>query len=524
MTTSTNHHPTVHARPRHSTLWTPDGARVIPVDSADTHMDSADSAAVHMDPDTDSLSVHPDSGLDSADRTADSYADTVDVQTGQPVDPADPTVDDVDVPVDSDVDSPDQGVDDVDVQTGQPVDGVDVRVDSVVDVANSVVDDVDVHTRPDVDTVDGAGKNTRMRVDEKATSDMTHREALDNLDTVAAQVRYACEVLGRPTTTQVREWLEHYDISPDRSQLGRVVKAWREARALTDTADLPIWTEEVFAELEQQEDDVTPAESPAMELEARVRAAQARLALQDDPALTRALSDDELQAERDLAEWERETDRQIRRSVKEAELANALRAQAAAEDLARRERDTAEHLAKVRSDDERWHLKALSARRRLTSPDAKLARTHHRAEWSARALIGVVLLGMIWSGVNVQHNLVPDGDMANPLYWLSYGIEATISIPLIVIMIAATTAASWGKEEMSRTTVIPVELALLSITIGLNAGPHLFGEHANIATALENMVAPVMIGVVIWLHAWVSKVYATLVIDAPTATDDAQES
>ncbi|RJO72036.1 hypothetical protein D5S18_22905 [Nocardia panacis] len=119
-----------------------------------------------------------------------------------------------------------------------------------------------------------------------------------------------------------------------------------------------------------------------------------------------------------------------------------------------------------------------------------------------------MVLGMIWAGVNVQHNLVPSGNLADPLYWLSYGIEAMISIPIITIMVAATTAARWGRE-LDRGKVVLFEAALLGTTIALNAGPHLAA--GELGRAAEYAIAPTMVGVVIWLHAWVSARYALLI-------------
>ncbi|MFI5782650.1 hypothetical protein [Nocardia sp. NPDC051570] len=233
----------------------------------------------------------------------------------------------------------------------------------------------------------------------------------------------------------------------------------------------------------------------------RVATARGKLPLQTDRALYEALSEQEIKAERDLAEWIREQRRKQQRS--------AVRYELRQQKLARRNAD------KIRSEqdsDSRWHRRALAARRRTANPDARLAELYRRAEWSSRALIGVVVLGMLWAGVNVQHNLVPSGDMHDPLYWLSYGFEAMISIPIITIMVVATTAARWGRE-IDRGKVVFLEVALLGVTIALNAGPHL-AAHAP-ARAAEAAIAPVMVGVVIWLHAWVTARYAYLIDIAP---------
>ncbi|QIS08901.1 hypothetical protein [Nocardia arthritidis] len=238
----------------------------------------------------------------------------------------------------------------------------------------------------------------------------------------------------------------------------------------------------------------------------RVAVARGKLPLQHDTALFEVLSEAEIDAERELAEWVRAKRRGQRRRAVADELA-----------AEKRDRRTARGIERAADEDARWHRRALAARRRAASQDARLAQLYRRAEWSARALIGVVVLGMVWAGVNVQHNLVPSGDMTDPLYWLSYGIEAMISIPIITIMVVATTAARWGRE-LDRGKVVFFETALLGTTIALNAGPHLAaGEWGR---AAEYAIAPIMVGVVIWLHAWVSARYAMLIDGVPMASDD----
>jgi hypothetical protein len=253
---------------------------------------------------------------------------------------------------------------------------------------------------------------------------------------------------------------------------------------------------------------VTGADS---ELAAEVARAKETVRWQNSPELMEALSEEEFRARREHAEWVRATRMQIERRTREAELARVER------DLA-----AADAIAKAESKDARWHRRALAARRRLSNADARLAQLHRQAEWSTRALVGVVIVGMVWSGVNVQHNLVPDGDMHKMLYWLSYGLEAMISVPLIVVMIAAANAARWGKE-LNRGKVFFGELALLTVTVGLNSGPHLAAAHHGapgaMGRAIEYAIAPVMVGVVIWLHSWASARYGELIEHAATVAE-----
>ncbi|UGT59935.1 hypothetical protein [Nocardia asteroides] len=247
-------------------------------------------------------------------------------------------------------------------------------------------------------------------------------------------------------------------------------------------------------------DDSSTGRAEIDALAHQVATARGKLPLQHDNALLDVLSDSEVAAERELAEWIRAQRRGQRRRAVQDEL-----------DAEKRDRRADAALRRTEESDARWHRKALAARRRVASQDARIAQLYQRAEWSSRALIAVVVLGMVWAGVNVQRNLVPSGNMADPLYWLSYGIEAMISIPIIIIMITATTAARWGRE-LPRGRVILVELALLGTTIGLNAGPHLAA--GELGRAAEFAIAPIMVGVVIWLHSWVAARYAQLIDDA----------
>ncbi|MEV0031814.1 hypothetical protein [Nocardia sp. NPDC050793] len=254
-------------------------------------------------------------------------------------------------------------------------------------------------------------------------------------------------------------------------------------------------------------DEPSTGNSEIAALAQRVATARGKLPLQHDTALVEVLSDAEIAAERELAEWIRAQRRGQRRRAIEDELA--------AEKLDRR---TTAALRRAEEADARWHRRALAARRRVANQDARLAQLYRRAEWSSRALIGIVILGMVWAGVNVQHNLVPSGDMSDPLYWLSYGIEAMISIPIITIMVVATTAARWGRE-LPRGKVIVFEAALLGTTVALNTGPHLAA--GDLGRAAEYAIAPAMVGVVIWLHAWVAARYAQLIDSVPIVDDTA---
>ena len=86
--------------------------------------------------------------------------------------------------------------------------------------------------------------------------------------------------------------------------------------------------------------------------------------------------------------------------------------------------------------------RALADRRRQDSPHAQLASLFKIKRWSGWALAGVVVAAMLYSAINVQHNLAPGGTR-DPLYWASYLLEALISTVLVVFMVAGAAVAQW---------------------------------------------------------------------------------
>lgn len=245
-----------------------------------------------------------------------------------------------------------------------------------------------------------------------------------------------------------------------------------------------------------------PEEHPfdeVAQLARRVERARGRLAYQFDPALTEALAEDELEAERELAERIRTQDRGQRWKYAEA-VSNA----------ADRARQTKEAIEKADIRDLLMARKAIAAQRRESSPHAQLASLYRHRAWSLRALAGVVIAGMLWSAVNVQHNIAPDG-ITDPLYWFSYLVEAMISVCLVIIMIGTTKLAEWGVLN-SRTQVVTAEIVLLALTIGLNTYPHV--RDARWFDAGVHAVAPMMIGVALLTHNAASARYSQAITRA----------
>ncbi|WP_216903130.1 hypothetical protein [Nocardia alni] len=248
-----------------------------------------------------------------------------------------------------------------------------------------------------------------------------------------------------------------------------------------------------------------PAEDDVTHLARRVEHARGRLAYQFDPALTEALSEDELHAERELAEKIREAERDQRWKH--------VQAAAHASDEAR---TTSQKIAKADMRDLLLARRALAAQRRESSPHAKLASLYRHRAWSLRALAGVVAAGMLWSAVNVQHNIAPGGP-SDPLYWFSYLLEAMISVCLVIIMIGTNKVAEWGILD-SRRQVALAEMALLSLTVGLNTYPYIrSGEWYNVGV---HAVAPVMIGVALLIHHAASSRYGLAISHATHQIQD----
>ncbi|WP_280496377.1 hypothetical protein [Nocardia asiatica] len=248
-----------------------------------------------------------------------------------------------------------------------------------------------------------------------------------------------------------------------------------------------------------------PIEDEVTQLARRVEKARGRLAYQFDPALTEALSEDELYAERELAERIRTQERGQR--WKEAQAA------AAASDRARQ---TTEAIEKADMRDLLLARKAIAAQRRESSPHAKLASLYRHRSWSLRALAGVVAAGMLWSAVNVQHNIAPGG-ATDPLYWFSYLLEGMISVCLIIIMIGTNKVAEWGVVD-NRRQVAAAEVALLALTVSLNTYPYL--RAGAWYDAAVHAIAPVMIGVALLIHDAASARYGLAIARATEQVRD----
>ncbi|MBF6339478.1 hypothetical protein IU450_26805 [Nocardia abscessus] len=241
----------------------------------------------------------------------------------------------------------------------------------------------------------------------------------------------------------------------------------------------------------------------------RVQIAHERLAHQDDPALLEALSERELAASRELAELVRDYERHEKRA----------RIQAAA-DAAERVRRTAAELAEREAADLLRAAQAIGEQRHSSSPHAKVARLHQRKPRVLGLLAGVVAFSMLFSAVTVQQNIAPTGGVANPMFWLSYGLEALISAVLVALMLSTGDTAEWGVIDRL-WQVYTVEGVLLTASIALNTFPYFrVGDLAGIGI---HAIAPIMIGVALVTHRLVAERYGRAIEQATAAVPDHED-
>ncbi|BDT96955.1 hypothetical protein IFM12275_69310 (plasmid) [Nocardia sputorum] len=256
----------------------------------------------------------------------------------------------------------------------------------------------------------------------------------------------------------------------------------------------------------------TPPDGDALVVGAlpdRVQIAHERLAHQDDPALLAALSERELVDARELAELVRDHERNEQRA----------RIQAAA-DAAERVRRTAAELAEREAADLLRAAQAIGEQRHSSSPHAKVARLHQRKPRVLGMLAGVVAFSMLFSAVTVQQNIAPTGGVTNPMFWLSYGLEALISVVLVALMLSTADTAEWGVID-KLWQVYTVEGILLTASIALNTFPYI--RTGDVTGFGVHVVAPIMIGVALVTHRLVAERYGHAIERATAEVPDHED-
>ncbi|WP_410597816.1 hypothetical protein [Amycolatopsis sp. lyj-23] len=247
------------------------------------------------------------------------------------------------------------------------------------------------------------------------------------------------------------------------------------------------------------------AEVPAVPLSERVAAAEERVrVIERSNALFEAPSDDEIDAR--IAAGRRlralALDQEVREGEAEIEAreleASRLRA-LARKDAAEQDRRRAEE-AEIR----RWKLRAGDKAEQLTSKSAQLAETAKLLVTGKRAIIAGIVLLLIWSGVNVQQQLVPGNDVGDPLFWISYALDVTLGGTLVLLMLTSATTARAGMNHRNelvkgwKWSRYLQEAAILGASLALNTATHLRnGEHL---LAAKSAIPPIMVGMLVWAY------------------------
>ncbi|MFI5614963.1 hypothetical protein [Amycolatopsis sp. NPDC051903] len=237
----------------------------------------------------------------------------------------------------------------------------------------------------------------------------------------------------------------------------------------------------------------------------RVAAAEQRVqTLGTSNALFEALGDDEIDAK--IAAAKRQRALELDQEVREGEAAIEAR-----ETEARRRRSLAEKAAAEedrRRNEEaeilRWKQRAGDTAEQLTSKSAQLAETAKLLVTGKRAIIGGIVALLVWSGVNVQQQLVPANDFGDPLFWISYALDAALGVTLVLLMLTSATTARAGMSKRGelvkgwKWSRYLQEATILGASLALNTGSHL--AHGELLLAAKSAIAPVMVGMLVWAY------------------------
>lgn len=165
-----------------------------------------------------------------------------------------------------------------------------------------------------------------------------------------------------------------------------------------------------------------------------------------------------------------------------------------------------------------------AAERRLTrisTPEYRRLQAYQRSVWSSRVLIILVCIALGWAAVNVQRNLAPHSTWTDPLWWFSFGAEAIVSGFVVALMLVSTTATS-VRLELDRRKAVAFEVLLMTVTLAMNSGPHVFAQ--DWGTAAKFSVAPAMIGIGMALHGWISSRYSEILAKADADLEKADDA
>ncbi|MFC9250624.1 hypothetical protein [Amycolatopsis thailandensis] len=222
---------------------------------------------------------------------------------------------------------------------------------------------------------------------------------------------------------------------------------------------------------------------------------------QRSEALFEALSDVEIDAkiaagrhlrELNLAQEVREGEAEVAARDTELRRLRALKVRDDAEEDRRRNEE-----ASIR----RWKQRAGDKAEQLTSNSAKLADTAKLLVMTKRGIIAGVVILLVWSGINVQQQLVPENDLTDPLFWASYGIDIVLGYMLVSLMLTSATTARAGMNQRReliggwKISRYFLEISILSGSLLLNTGTHLRND--ELLLAAKAAVPPLMVGLLV---------------------------
>lgn len=245
------------------------------------------------------------------------------------------------------------------------------------------------------------------------------------------------------------------------------------------------------------------AADQAAELTAQRDAARDVLKVQDDPALTKAMTP------REIRRRQRDA-RAVRAAKAEQERRSAL----TATQRTAREQATNDELAEIANTDKVDAARAGAQCRRLTEPGARLAGLYRTQRWLSRLLLALVSGGIGWMAVNV-HNAAVDAStpLTDPGWWLSYLVDPLITTPLVVLLILRGIAARYGSRPFGGVRIAVLEVVLLVLSAGLNLSG-VFGHEVTAGLLMSHVTPPVMVALIVFMYAPIMSFLGGLLAEA----------
>lgn len=241
----------------------------------------------------------------------------------------------------------------------------------------------------------------------------------------------------------------------------------------------------------------------AAELAAQRDAARDVLEVQDDPALTGAMT------RREISRRQRDA-RAVRAAQAEQERRSALSA------TRRKARDqaTEDELAEVSAADRVDAARAGAQCRRLTEPGARLAGLYRAQRWLGRLLLALVSGGIGWMAVNVHNAAVTTSTpITDPGWWLSYLVDPLITTPLVVLLILRGIAARYGARPFGGPRIVLLEVVLLALSAGLNLSG-VFNHQVTAGLLMSHLTPPVMVALIVFMYAPIMSFLGSLLAEA----------